>query len=58
MYKEKKAEAIAVNVCVVNGYCDKCKYLIHCQSEFLFVFPGDAICTRIKNKIIKTLDEE
>lgn len=57
MDKEKKAEAIAINISSTKGYCDRCKYLNRCQSDRRLVFPIDAICTIIKYKIIKTLYE-
>ena len=57
MDKEKMAEAIAVNISVAKGYCDRCKYNNRCESNRRFVLPIDAICTITKNKIIKTLYE-
>lgn len=57
MDKEKMAEAIAVNISVAKGYCDRCKYLNRCESDSRFVFPIDAICTITKNRIIKILYE-
>ena len=53
MDKEKKAEAIAINISSTEGYCDGCKYLNRCQSDHRFILPIDANCTIIKNIIIK-----
>ena len=53
MNKETMAETLAITISVAEGYCDGCKYLNRCQSDYRFVLPTDANCTIIKNIIIK-----
>ena len=55
--KEKMAATLAITILVAKGYCDGCKYHKHCQSDYRFELPIDAICTIIKYKIIKILHE-
>ena len=51
------AETLAITISVADEYCDECKYLSRCQSDYRFELPIDAICTIIKYKIIKILHE-
>ena len=51
--KDKIAEGRAVQWAVVNGACDKCKYLPQCESNNNFVFPQNAPCMIKKGKLMK-----
>lgn len=53
MNKETMAETLAITISVADGYCDECKYLNQCQSDYRLVLPTDANCTIVKNEIIK-----
>lgn len=50
---EKIAEGRAVQWAVVNGVCNKCKYLSQCESDNNFEFPQNAPCMIKKADFLK-----
>lgn len=56
MISELEAEAIGVNLALIIGNCDECKYQKQCEGDEKFVFPSDAACTKIKEKILKNAE--
>ena len=56
--KEKQAEALVVQMAVVEGYCDKCGFLPKCCSDIGFKPPVFAWCSQQKNRILKEWETE
>ena len=46
------AEGIAVSEAVVNGECDKCRFLPQCKTDESFVFPVSAWCMERRDEIL------
>lgn len=51
--KDKIAEGRAVQWAVVNGVCNRCKYLSQCESDNNFEFPQNAPCMIKKSDYLK-----
>ena len=52
---DKQAEAITINLAIVEGHCDKCGFLSQCSTQSDLKLPPFSWCMAKKSEILRDL---